>query len=478
MLYAQKRRALRITQTQAALALHRSLPVLRSSTKRDEAQFVQQSFQEARGKGPDAINRLIRCVLKNGRKYKAPMPSPCLLDSNGCQVSDRAQTLRMLGDHFGSAEHSRCTTLDQIRAASQALPHEGIDVHDLPSLSDVAAAFARLAPLKAPGLAGIPGELYSSAPLHAAQAHLPLILKIAARNQTPLLWKGGHAVAIVKPGKNPSSLAGWRSIMLMESASKAWSQALRAPIAKALEAWLPSCTGGALKRRPVELPMQAVQAHVALLKREGSSGAVLFVDGKSPFYATMRELIARHDPHGSAPTAAVDELISRLHVSPAVKTRARLLLSQPAALVQMGVPAALHDILHSSTQNTWFCMDPSNAEIHATKSGTMPGAPLADALFQVAFGLFLRDLHDSLEEEGLYPAGANKDGHASDGYHTPSWMDDVAILLTASSASAVVPQLLLAAKHVFIHLASIGITTNFERGKRGIAYLARGRCQV
>ena len=96
----------------------------------------------------------------------------------------------------------------------------------------------------------------------------------------------------------------------------------------------------------------------------------------------------------------------------------------PGLLQQGGLHRSLEDFLRSNMQASWFTSDPHASRVQQTCSGTGPGSPLADLLFQFMQTKFMegvvRDLEGNLHV---------KIRTSMDPVHPQGWADDVAILL-------------------------------------------------
>ena len=445
--------------------------LLRACAKRDEANHIRTMFEDAWSVGPDAKARLMRCVLRTGRRYRAPCAAPALQRDDGTIAVERSEVLSMFGRHFAQAEHATSVRLADLVTQGE-MPRQGydwVDPTELPDVSDMSFAFAHLKCGKAAGLSSIPPEAFQVVPRLAAEVHLPLLLKAAARDQWPLLWRGGLAFAIPKPGRDPLSTSGWRSILLIEPACKAVCKAIRSRLVPALENSATVGMSGARPGRPVEFPSDFVQGHLARLKRRGKSGGVIYFDGQAAFYSILREFFFQGSETLSA--AQMDRLAEAIHPSPDIQMVVRAFLTRSPVLAKNGVAPAICQVLQASLERTWFSVDTIEQLVYASQRGTVPGAPLADMLFQFTFGLFVSGLEQRLQDEGCFQRDDGQSAHAS----IPTWADDLAVLVESEQADGLPGKL----KHVvgLTHgmMAAIGIQVNFGAGKSEAQIAVQGK---
>ncbi|CAE7028460.1 unnamed protein product [Symbiodinium sp. CCMP2592] len=433
-------------------------PSFLDSSSRDEAAFSRSMFQEARGKGPAHLASLLRSVLKVGRRYKAPRTASAIVDQ-GHEVTDPEQIKQLFGKHFGEIEGAKPGKLsDMVQEPCENLLCDKRDIQGLPTLPALSAAFASLQPRRATGITGIPAEFYAACPAFAAMHHLPLVLKVAARQQAPTLWRGLLAVPLPKPGKPGHLLTGYRSIALMEPSIKAVAKAARPELIRAFEGVTLSTVGGARSRVPTDLPAAAVQLHLERLRRDSLSGSVVFVDGVTAFYSTTREILFEQG------LPAYRKRVSEMQVEPGVRHRFLQHLDCKGALSGAGVPSALCDVLRCLLHKTWFTTDTGSEAIQCTTQGTTPGAPLADLLFQYALHSVLTALTEHLADEQL-SAQLTVAGHDPALSDPVSWLDDVAVLLQSQSARHAAGDAARATALIHQYLSLIGIGLNLTRGK-------------
>ena len=437
---------------------------------RDTACYTQQVLKESRQDGPAALATALRGVLKQGRRYKAPRVAP-VLQVEDEEVADPAGVQNAMELHFAAPEHGSRVTVKHVTHVGHgaAQPPKDLSVQHLPSMAQLTAAFLKLKPGKAAGLSSFPAELYSQAPLAAAAAHMPLILKSAASGLWPVLWKGSKAVPLPKPGKAPSSLTAWRSIALYDTAAKGIGKSLRLQLTRALAKVAASGQHGALPGDSIMAPAQQVQAYLAAAAKRHTCAAILFLDGKAAYYSVVRQCLVSSVLQDD--TTFLQDLLESLRFTPEQQTALLATLQGAGALERAHVPTALHDFLRSSLQGTWFTM--SDGERHSTvihtQSGTVPGTPLADCLFAFAQADFQHAVQRDIADARL---GARLGQHQP--APLPSWADDVAVMLPFCAASEVVPALTTITRVVEHHSRAMGVELNFDQGKTEALCAFRG----
>ena len=261
---------------------------LRRSFRHDEAEYTRAVYQHARQAGPVHLARLLRSVLKVGRRYKPPRVAQGIEGPAGLETDPQA-IKRLFGAHFAAIEAAQSCPLSDLRQPSKPAAAERLLADGLPAPVELASAFASLKHNKAPGLSSIPAEFYHACPIESAAAHLPLLYKMTTRCKCPLLWSGLLAVPLPKPNKPSHQVTGYRSIALQEPAAEAVS--MRPALIAGFQAVCMDSVGGARPDIATDYPASSVQLHLRALHRQGLSGSVVFVDGVSAFYAVRRELL-------------------------------------------------------------------------------------------------------------------------------------------------------------------------------------------
>ena len=455
-----RQKRLRYMSAQCHSQTLRAVTAYRKLLRRDCAEKARTLFFEARGKGPEAMAHHLRCLTKTGRRFK-PLPTqPCLI--NGSQAS--ANPLLDLGHHFAADEKGHlCTDFSELAARPKATtgPNAApLCRQDVISMPQLAVAFATLNNRKGPGLTGLPPEAFSFAAPAAAQVYWPLYLKATVRQQAPIIWRGGRVVPINKPQKAFRTRAAWRSILLMEASAKAICSAARPVLLQGFSRVVQPAQGGSRQGSSLHLPMAYAQATLDYLVRQGRSGGLIFFDGKAAFYATFREIVLGQDALHTA--HQLDELARLVSDDPHVQEAFLAGALGPGLLQTTGVPDGLRQFLASTLSQTWFLS--GRQSVFVTKTGTMPGAPLADLVFQFAFAHFLKKAHTRLCEAGLsLTVVGNHTGAVT--VPSPTWMDDIVVPVDAPDASSLVPRVQSLVRNVALELANIGIQVNTGPGK-------------
>ena len=450
----------------AASAAAASLQALRARIKHafahDQAVFSREMLTIARSDGD--LHGLLRSVLKTGRRYKAPPALPVLRTPNGESCQDRPAFLKCMGDHFATAERATCQNFTQLHAciaSTAGLPH--VQVAQLPTLESLASGFAGLKLGKAPGVSGLPAEIFCLEPFQAAKAHFPILLKTVANGRGPLLWRGGTAVPIAKPGKDVTTVKGWRFILLLEPSQKALGAAIRPALLDALQSLAFPGLAGGRKGLPLSLPSLLVSLHVSWLCQHKESGGVLFLDGESAFYNTVRSFLHPLSPEGKLLEWA--QHLPEMHD----------FLRSKDLLQEGGVPEEMRRLLHTLLEGTWYTTDPHQRDIYRTTYGTVPGAPLADILFVITYTVFVEAFQNALCNAGLLCTLPHASSSGLVAAPIPTWLDDSAVLIHSQSADSVEKDMAQATAIARRLLHCIGIPLNLTPGKSEALIVINGK---
>ena len=279
--------------------LQRVIARLKTALAQDEAQFTRHVFESAEAAGPDEIAKLLRAVLKQGRKFKAPRTAPVFIGHGGETIVDLTETTEMLAQHFATAERGTKQSVQTVQSnlrVVRACEGQVDEVGCIPSLAELAQACRSLQNGRAPGLRGIPAKALKQASTPAARTLYPVLLKIFCCGECPLDWRRVLTVAI--PKKGYGTPAAWRAIALQEPAMKASGKAARKKLMEYFTPGFGIAQGGAAPGVGMELPQALVKTHCRRLRQEKVSGGVVYFDGIAAFHSAIRQFLC--DGHFNA----------------------------------------------------------------------------------------------------------------------------------------------------------------------------------
>ena len=221
----------RINAARAAIRIRQLGSQLKAHLKLDMANQIKKAVEDSRDQGPAQMAFLIRSILKQGRKFRAPRTASMIKLADGRLVSNLHETCVLLGDHFAKAERCDCRPqwvaehgLEPVKAHPE-VPFDKIS--HLPTLQDLANAFIRMPCGKSAGLRNIPPEAFRFAPLESALLFYPVLLKMAVGGIAPQAMRKVWVIPMPKPNKPVGSIPAWRSIALVEPSMKAIARSIR-----------------------------------------------------------------------------------------------------------------------------------------------------------------------------------------------------------------------------------------------------------
>ncbi|CAE7189620.1 lact-2, partial [Symbiodinium sp. KB8] len=414
---------LRVNATYAWVEFYRQCRIVRRSLLRDKAAFARQAFETSRAAGPAAWAHKLRAVLRVGRKFKAPPLIPALTGEDAALVG-RSAVLDGFAEHFAKAERATPAPLPTITVEpTPELPPTALEGSEFPTIADVAHGFASLQKGRASGISGLPCELYRTAPLELAFRYWPVVCKTILRDCTPAQWTGGLAVAIPKPQKPDDRFAGYRSIMLLEADGKGVQKAVRPSVMKVLGNIKVADQFGGIPGCTLQLPSAIVKAHLHYLKRTKQSGALVFIDAASAYYAIARDAIALTDSQRNN-VAFLRQRAALLFNDPALRDHFVTSMQKGDVAQAMAATPATRILLQKHLRSTWY-VTRAAGRFHATVTG-----------------------HD-IDNPGF----------------SPTWADDVCLLLQVACPTALAEAVSVATAYFLDSMTRHGLQANLGRGK-------------
>eukprot|EP00438_Fugacium_kawagutii_P022441 Skav232868 [mRNA] locus=scaffold2451:249611:253189:+ [translate_table: standard] len=342
------------------------------------------------------------------------------------------------------------------------------DLADIPTVLQLETALRNVAPHKAIGPDAIPGEACHKAPVPLASLYFPILVKMAIFGMEPLAFKGGRLTMAWKRKGPQTSCSSFRSLLISSHPGKACHKALRDMRIEAYEqALLPDQLGGR-RGTPVTLAVHLVRAHQRWCLEQKRCEAIIFLDLKEAFYRTLRELAL-----GSAPGSQLHHWIQGLGLAQSTHDELLRQLKQPSAIHTAGFSAVHCNMVQAIHHCTWFYVQ-DQADRVVTSVGSRPGDCYADWVFGVLFARVLGQLEERLDRmallEELPAATASGIGTAAQPAQTtrllgPTWMDDLAIMVSAETADALISKVARVLSELLTVCLDHGMQPNTSPGK-------------
>ena len=445
--------------------------LVRIAMQQGKANFSREQIAAARSAGPARFAYLLRAITRQGRKFKPPTLLPVLRHEGTEYIGAEAIT-KTLGASYAAAERASPITPDDFVSSSNDVRSlsDCLDAATSPSVVDLLRGFLDLKKGRAPGLSQLPAEVFAANPIAAALAYAPVVLKLIARGVGPLQWSGGLAHSIPKGTKDPSSVQGWRAILLLESDAKAFQKAWRPYLLQSLDPVRSVGQHGGIPCHTLEQPSALVRAHFQGLSAANQSGGALFVDCAAAYYSVVRDFYLA-GPHHAWTDAELQQR-AKLFFADAQSQAAFLRdMRDGLWLESLQLPLALHRIVLAQFHRTWYVDGRPGTTLYLTQTGTAPGSPVADALFAFLFSRFLHGMEEFLRGHLASPHIQVQQAEAAE---APAWADDVVILFTARTVSEVEGLLQEIGRQVIKHLRRLGLSANLGPGKTEAVVALRG----
>ena len=197
---------------------------------------------------------------------------------------------------------------------------------------------------------------------------------------------------------------------------------------------------------------------------------MLFIDVKQAFYS-----LPRH--HAVGPYLQPDEyqwLMDALDRGDECRQRCQgaTLGARPPALSD--VPPRIMTLLQNLVRHGWL-VDQHDDQCAMTITGTRPGLPLADLLFNIAMIEVLRKVSEDLGSHGITTAlHCPKESPSQEAFPPVAWQDDVALVLDADDNETLRTRITLAVGIVLHRFGEAHMTVNFAKGKTELIAVYRG----
>ena len=455
--------------------------------RRDKQAFLRQFAQGLEGAAAPDVQRALKARGVGGKAAKKTQRhAPCLSDPStgapivGPQAMDDAWLT-----FFNDMEAGSILDVDDYcrRAASASTPELCCpDAHVLPTLSEIETAFREVPSMKAHGLDNVPPELFNAVPSMAAKLYCPLYVKAALACQQPLQWKGGILFECFKGKGSAAEMANFRSLFISSLPAKAMHRIMRSRLRAAVEDTMHELHCGVCKGRPVVLPTHVLRLALRQLKVSKHSGAVLFLDTATAYYAVIRDLVLGD----VSSDGVVMQLFQRFGLSGVDMSELLSLVQAGGVLSQAGVSEHLLHILKDIYVNTWSVTRFSQGDkVSCSRVGSRPGSVFADLVFAFIYHRILGRIRCSAQELGLQviiphngarTLWAAPDGICHEQAHLldTTWADDSAFITADPVPGRLLAKARLLTQTVLRECRAHGLKPNLKRGKSALMLSLRG----
>ena len=441
----------------AALSQHAGH--LRRLLARAKAQQLQEKIAELPldCAASQILHTLKPIIGHTNPRMRKSSPLPQVLDDAGLPCATPQALLDRWIEFFGAMEGGErlphAALRDQWVQSLRDFQQQELSLQpdDVPTLTDLEISFRRVRPRKAVGEDGIPPELCHQYPTVMARICFGQLLKLCTHGQEALVHKGGQLVAAWKHKGSQQQCASYRSLLISSHVAKTVHRAVRDHQATLYEAFLQTEQIGGRRAIPVSMGVHYVRAAARIAKRLGRSHALLFLDLREAFYRVIRPLAIG----GCMPDALLALVAQRLQLPPDALSDLHHLLRAPSGLESADMPPHLRRAILALYTNTHFVMHGQTDRVH-TRLGSRPGDPFADVVFGYMFARILKDVEDKLRAAGVLetlhdiptPGLFATDWSLPSQPHTllgPTWMDDLCITVSGTSAFEVEQKIAVAA---------------------------------
>ena len=424
-----------------------------------------------------------RMLERLGRRRKVvadgPRPLPLLRRSDGSYVGSHGEMQALWCEMFAQTEAGLKVEeqdLIDLHLASDCSPVD-LDMRLLPGLQDLQQIIRSMKNGRVPGPNGLLVEMLKAGGECLAKHLLPIVAKASLRCREPLEWKGGLLVPLFKGRGDPRNPSSFRSIFVSDCTAKVHHKWLR----RSLEAkWTQDQHSLQLGGRPgigCDLAHHCVQAAVAWCRSKNLSYSAMFLDLKAAFYSVHRGAIfsgpwddrmlcLAMECHGITP--------SDWH-----EVRKQVEVDCATAGISDHAERVFRDLFHP----TYFRMADVSAPTLTTR-GSRPGDPVADIIFNMLFGIILRQARQAfLEATDFQWVGqpqpveclAHLPSLPSRGLLDLAYVDDAVFLLYSQHADEIMGATQLMASIIHDESRKRGLEVNYSAGKTEVMIKFAGK---
>ena len=450
--------------------------------------IVERIDRLGRAAPASAILHTLKPFIGSGNaKMRGRAPLPTISNEKGTPCLDPEAALNRWISFFSTMEGGERMTEQEQRSHWRANLQElresnlSLNVDDLPTLTDLEAAFRQVKTGKATGPDSIPAEICNSQPALLAKFTYPLLLKILLHGQEPLEHKGGRLIPLWKGKLSQGLCEAYRSILISSHIGKCLHRTIRLKQSSTYEAYLQHQQIGGQRKAPVVLGVHLARSYLRAQQQAHRPCALLFLDLTEAFYRVLRPLALE----GICQDEVLAAMAQRLHLGPHLLADLQAHLRAPCATARANLPPHLSCALRALHLDThWRIGD--QTDVCRTTIGTRPGDAFADVVFGYLWSRVLADFKAAVGADGIFDVFP--DDHGPRLYNSfvdtgpdakvfvgPCWMDDLCIALSAGSGVDLISKVRMVTGELLDQCLAHAMTPNLAAGKTELMFSLRGR---
>ena len=354
-----------------------------------------------------------------------------------------------------------------------------VELHDLPSLTDLEAALRRVPLGRACGPDGLPGELCRQHATLMAKHLFPHLLKILIHGHEHLGFKGGRLTPVYK-GRGPiDSCSSYRSLLVSNHLAKALHRTVREKHSQLFHDFLQLQQTGGRKHVPVQLALHQLRACLRKAQYEKFSSGIIFLDLTEAFYRLLREIPLG----GDTPDVVIAHIMKKLNMPADSLHEIHRLLTQDCALHEAGFTHRECNAIRAMHTSTHFWLS-GQGDVSRTRMGTRPGDSFADWIFSFAWSRVLKEIEQYMTDQGMITHLQEHTALPMFGKETktdqyfrfigPTWMDDLALCVCARSPEETVRKTTHLTGVLLDVCGKHCMSPNLQKGKTELLFSLRG----
>ena len=361
---------------------------------------------------PDEAWKIIKKLISTspGNKYSTDRTLPLMYDDNSVPISTHARKLEVVFDHFSKLERADAMSDQQLLQRCSAVGPTGVDyvpcIQNIMSPFDFGSRITRQScGHKAPGFDCSTPELAAIAPEQYVRLFHPIHVKMSVTCTEPLQLKGSINAAVPKKGIAQHTCSDHRAITLRNHFLKAHHGYLRSLAYPLLHSALHVAQTGGAKGRGTDISNALIRWNLFHQKCAKKSAITFFCDVTAAFYSMIRQLVLPVSYHSDD----LEDIINQIGIPEPFIEPLKLLMMDASTLERLIPDKHLLAMLSESQGLPWFQVQ-GFPHIACTKTGSGPGGPLADPLYNVAMIPAIKEIDQLIVDNDLcfqFPASSN-----------------------------------------------------------------------